>query len=103
MSDKAKFRREIYCLEFSFKPLRMIEVDVPRRRRRRPSGSWFGTWSTAFATRAKYSSRSKGKDGVYSTELGKGGPVRFLPQFVLESQDRQATGEPRFESRISIA
>src|SRR3954447_9712948 len=29
MSDKAKFRREIYCLEFSFKPLRMIEVDVP--------------------------------------------------------------------------
>ena len=29
MSDKTKFRREIYCLEFSFKPLRMIEVDVP--------------------------------------------------------------------------
>src|SRR3954468_186545 len=29
MADKAKFRREIYCLEFSFKPLRMIEVDVP--------------------------------------------------------------------------
>ena len=24
-----KFRREIWCLEFSFKPLRMIEVDVP--------------------------------------------------------------------------
>ena len=29
MADKVKFRREIYCLEFSFKPLRMIEVDVP--------------------------------------------------------------------------
>src|SRR5215212_2332728 len=29
IADKTKFRREIYCLEFSFKPLRMIEVDVP--------------------------------------------------------------------------
>ncbi len=34
----------------------------------------------------------QGKDGVYSTEPAKGGPVRFLPQFVLESQDRQAAG-----------
>src|SRR3954470_20623125 len=25
MSDRVKFRREIYCLDFSFKPLRMIE------------------------------------------------------------------------------
>src|SRR5436189_1371394 len=29
MSDKTKFRREIYGLEFSFKPLRMIDVDLP--------------------------------------------------------------------------
>ena len=29
MSADVKFRREIWCLEFAFKPLRMIEVDVP--------------------------------------------------------------------------
>src|SRR6185295_18840991 len=29
MADKAKFRRDIFCLEFSFKPLRMIAVDLP--------------------------------------------------------------------------
>src|SRR6478735_12068373 len=27
MAEQAKFRRAIYCLEFAFKPLRMIEVD----------------------------------------------------------------------------
>ena len=29
MADQVKFRREIYCLEFAFKPLRMVDVDVP--------------------------------------------------------------------------
>ena len=58
MADKVKFRRDVYCLEFSFKPLRMIEVDVPTGLRRHASGSWFGIWSTASAIRARCSSRS---------------------------------------------
>ena len=33
MSTNVKLRREVSCLEFSFKPLRMIDVDVPQ-----PSG-----------------------------------------------------------------
>jgi hypothetical protein len=92
MADKTKFRREIYGLEFSFKPLRMIEVDVPQAN---------GTFERKLVWYLVYRIKNTGQtlkpvasaDGIYSTEPGKGGPVRFLPQFVLESQDRQANGE----------
>lgn len=91
MSDRAKFRREIYCLEFSFKPLRMIEVDVPLA-----SGNTERklVWYLVYRVRNMGQTLKpvQGPDGVYSTQKAKGGPVTFLPQFVLESQDRQATG-----------
>jgi hypothetical protein len=92
MAEKVKFRRDVFCLEFSFKPLRLIEVDVP---------------TTSGGTQRKlvwylvYRVRNTGqvirpveqKDGVFTAESAKGGPVRFLPQFVLESQDRLADGQ----------
>jgi hypothetical protein len=91
MSEKAKFRREIYCLEFSFKPLRMIEVDVPLA-----SGNTERklVWYLVYRVRNTGQTLKpvQGPDGVFSTQTAKGGPVKFLPQFVLESQDRQATG-----------
>jgi hypothetical protein len=91
MSDKTKFRRAIYCLEFSFKPLRMIEVDVPLANgTTEPKLVWYLVYrvrNTGQTLRPV-----QGPDGVYSTENAKGGPIRFLPQFVLESQDREATG-----------
>jgi hypothetical protein len=92
MADKVKFRRDIHCLEFSFKPLRMIEVDIPVA-----SG---GTerklvWYLVYRVRntGEVLKPIEGKDGVFIAEIGKGGPVRFLPQFILESQDRQADGK----------
>ena len=91
MSDKTKFRREIYCLEFSFKPLRMIEVDVPlvggKTERKL-------VWYLVYRIRNTGETLKpvQGPDGVYSTQPAKGGPQRFLPQFVLEAQDRQAGG-----------
>jgi hypothetical protein len=36
----------------------------------------------------------EGPDGVYTTQVGKGGPVRFVPQFVLESRDLLTDGKP---------
>jgi hypothetical protein len=93
MSGAVKFRREIYCLEFSFKPMRMIEVDVPSA-----SG---GTerklvWYLMYRVRNTGNTLKpvEGADGVFSTEPGKGGPVKFVPQFVLESQDRLSDGKP---------
>lgn len=90
-AEKAKFRREIYCLEFAFKPLRMIEVDVPLAN---------GTSERKLVWYMVYKVRNTGQTlkpvqgdgGVFKTEVAKGGPVRFLPQLVLESQDRQANG-----------
>jgi hypothetical protein len=99
MSGEVKFRREIYCLEFSFKPLRMIDVDIPTAS---------GGVEHKLVTYLVYSIRNTGqtlapveeKDGVFSTKTGKGGPVRFLPQFVLESEDRQANGKPVLKSYL---
>ncbi|HVT26749.1 MAG TPA: hypothetical protein VHE81_01915 [Lacipirellulaceae bacterium] len=99
MADQAKFRRSIYCLEFSFKPLRMIEVDVPL-----PSG---GTqrkliWYMVYRVRntGQVLKPVVGDGGVYTTEMAKGGPIRFLPQFVLESHDRQPNGQPVAKSYL---
>jgi hypothetical protein len=92
MADKTKFRREIYCLEFSFKPIRMIEVDVPSA-----SGAVERKQVWYFMYRVRNTGQVlkpvAGDDGVYSTEMAKGGPVTFLPQFVLQAQDRKSTGE----------
>jgi hypothetical protein len=34
----------------------------------------------------------EGEGGIYTNALAKGGPIRFLPQFILESNDRTADG-----------
>ena len=82
MADQAKFRRSIYCLEFSFKPLRMIEVDVPLA-----SGTTERklVWYLVYRVRntGQVMKPVPGDNGVYTTEMVKGGPVSFLPQFVL--------------------
>jgi hypothetical protein len=99
MADKTKFRRSIYCLEFSFKPLRIIEVDVPQAN---------GTTQRKLVWYLVYRIKNTGQvlkpvpgpDGVYSTEPAKGGPQRFLPQFVLESQDRQPNGDRASKSYL---
>jgi hypothetical protein len=91
-SSATKFRREIWGLEFSFKPLRMIEVDVPMR-----SG---GTerkrvWYLLYRVRNTGASLipTEGEGGVFSATPGQGKPRRFVPEFVLESHDRARSGE----------
>jgi hypothetical protein len=91
MSEGVKFRRDVWCLEFSFKPLRMINVDIPL-----PDGKLQkrSIWYLVYAVKntGRTMTPVEDKDGVYSVAAGKGGPVRFVPSFVLESQDREASG-----------
>ena len=93
MSEGVKFRRDVWCLEFAFKPLRMIRVDVPG-----PDGRverklvWYMVYSVR-NTGATLKPVEQ-PDGVFTTEPGKGGPVRFIPSFVLESHDLTADGRP---------
>jgi hypothetical protein len=99
MADDVKFRRDVWCLEFSFKPLRMLALDVPSGAP--PEGRSGGTqrkfvWYLVYRVRntGKILRPVEGKDGVYTAELTNDGPIQFLPQFVLESQDRLPSGEP---------
>ena len=93
MSEGVKFRRDTWCLEFSFKPLRMIYVDVPQAD---------GTFERKLVWYMVYSVRNTGealtpvadKEGIVSAQSGRGEEIRFVPSFVLESQDRTAAGEP---------
>jgi hypothetical protein len=92
MSGDVKFRRAIWCLEFSFKPLRMIHVDVPQANGKIENKLvWYMVYSVKNTGRTLAPVQQK--DGVYTEEIGKGGPVRFIPSFVLQSQDRQPNGE----------
>jgi hypothetical protein len=83
----------VWCLEFAFKPLRMIEVDVPQ-----PSGRvqrklvWYIVYRVR-NTGAGLTAEVK-PDGSFVTAEEGTEPIRFLPQLVLASQDRTAAGQP---------
>jgi hypothetical protein len=93
MAEGVKFRRDVSCLEFSFKPLRLIHVDVAG-----PDGKverklvWYLVYSVR--NTGEVMKPVEGTGGVYATAPGKGGPVRFVPHFVLESHDLTAEGQP---------
>jgi len=93
MAEGVKFRRDVSCLEFSFKPLRMIRVNVPG-----PNGTIESkvVWYLVYAVRntGEVMKPIEGDGGVFTTEMGKGGPLRFVPSFVLESHDLTADGQP---------
>lgn len=93
MAEGVKFRRDVSCLEFSFKPLRMIRVNVPG-----PNGTVESkvVWYLVYAVRntGEVMKPVEGDGGVFTTEMGKGGPLRFVPSFVLQSHDLTADGQP---------
>ena len=97
MADKVKFRRD----DLLPRVLVQAAADDRGRRAGRPAASERKlVWYLVYRVRntGQVLKPVEGDDGVFTAELAKGGPVRFLPQFVLESQDRQADGERDFES-----
>jgi hypothetical protein len=77
-----KFRRDVFALEFSFKPLRMINVNGEL------------VWYLVYKVRnpGEVLKPVEGANGVFTTTMAPAGPLRFIPQFVLESQDRNPDG-----------
>jgi hypothetical protein len=79
-----EFPRDIWCLEFAFKPPRFIEVDVPvsdlRMRRKK-------IWYLVYRVRNTGGRRTviDPKDRTQRTTEAFETPVRFVPHFVLES------------------
>jgi hypothetical protein len=91
MSSATKFRREVWGLEFSFKPLRMIELDVPTRS---GGAQRMHVWYLVYRVRNTGETLvpSEGEGGVFSATPSQGKPRRFVPEFVLESHDRASSG-----------
>lgn len=93
MSEGVKFRRDVSCLEFAFKPLRMIRVDLPGPNGKRERKL---VWYLVYSVRntGQVMKPVEGDGGVFETKMGPGGPVHFVPSFVLESHDLTADGQP---------
>lgn len=87
MGKDAVFVNDVWCLEFAFKPLRMIEVDVPQ-----PTGRvqrkliWYMVYRVR-NTGAGLAGQVK-EDGTFETVAKATDEVRFLPELVLVSNDR---------------
>lgn len=92
MAAEVPFRRDVWYLEFAFKPLRMLEVDVPQ-----PSGKMQRklVWYLVYRVRNTGVGLTPAEqpDGTYLTAEKTTESVRFYPQFVLTSQDIDAEGK----------
>ena len=96
-----EFQRGIWCLEFSFKPPRFIDVDVPaaelRMQRKR-------VWYLVYRVRNTGGRRTviDPADPTKRTVEPFEAPVRFLPHFVLESLEplTEAEGDTAYRSYL---
>ncbi|MEX0679565.1 MAG: hypothetical protein WD063_21000 [Pirellulales bacterium] len=87
MASGTEFRREIWCLELTFKPLRMIWVDVPQA-----SGKaqrkliWYLVYRVK-NTGGNLKPAQKDDGTVVIEPVNR--EIRFFPTFVLEAQEYQ--------------
>ncbi len=87
MATATVFRRDVWCLELTFKPVRMLWVDVPQ-----PSGKmqrkliWYLIYHVKnTGNHLRPASQADGTFGVEPVDRD----VRFFPTFVLESHEYQ--------------
>jgi hypothetical protein len=81
------FERDIWALEFTFKPVRLIEVDVPDDQgRMQRKLIWYLVYKVK--NTGKKAHRTVSADGTVSVEYtDMAEPVHFIPQLRLESWD----------------
>lgn len=93
MAKDVSFRRNVWCLELSFKPLRMLHVDIPQ-----PTGKMQRKliWYLVYRVRNTGVGLSpvRQDDGTFTTVDKAVDSLRFIPQFVLASKDRDRQGQP---------
>ncbi len=96
------FRREVWALQFKFKPVRMISVDVPQ-----PSGMmqrkliWYMVYSVTNTGKVMtpvkdaplpYENELADKQKVYEIKYVDK-PIHFIPEFLLEGHNRLKENE----------
>ncbi len=93
LAKDAEFRQSIWCLEFSFKPLRMMWVDVPQPNlKMQRKLIWYMVYRVRNTGAGLVPEREP--NGTFKTVRKSLGPQRFIPQFFLTSLDRDRDGEP---------
>ena len=95
------FPRDIWCLEFAFKPPRMIEVDIPaadlKMQRKR-------VWYLVYRVKNTGGRRTviDKQDPTKLTTVPFETPVRFIPHFVLESLEALSDAEDLAKHRAYL-
>ena len=89
MAKDAVFPLDVWCLELTFKPLRMIEVDVPQSDGQVAQKLvWYMVYrvrNTGAGLQAQV-----GDNGEFKTSPQAEEKIRFIPHFVLSVRDRAA-------------
>jgi len=84
-AKEVPFRRDVWCLEFRFKTVRMIQVDVPQASgQMRKQMIWYLIYSVTNHGKAMHP--VKQADGTFTVQpVDK--PVVFIPEFTLETSE----------------
>lgn len=92
MAEAVPFRRDVWCLELSFKPLRMMEVDIPQSSGRMQRKL---VWYMVYRVRNTGAGLTpvEQADDTFVTAEKSTESVRFFPQFILSSQDHDREGK----------
>jgi hypothetical protein len=100
MAQSAAIRRDVWCLELSFKPLRMIQVDIPQE-----SGKMQRklVWYLVYRVRNTGAGLAPKEqaDGTFVTQQRTPTELQFAPQFLLTSQDLDREGKPVRKAYLS--
>ncbi|MEM6328898.1 MAG: hypothetical protein AAF790_01485 [Planctomycetota bacterium] len=98
-AEQVRFRRDVWNLDFGFKPLRMIFVDLPTRTgEMRRTLVWYLVYRVD--NRSDALSPSEEQDGYFSVAPQPAQPRRFLPHFVLEGQDVDDAGNKLYRAYL---
>jgi hypothetical protein len=88
MAAETEFRHEVWGLEFAFKPLRMMAVDVPQKDGRMQRRQ---IWYLVYRVRnvGDHLKPARQPDGTFQVErvADPGRPMRFVPRFELYSYE----------------
>ena len=99
MAGDAEFRRDVWCLEFTFKPLRMLQIDIPQ-----PSGRfqkkliWYMVYRVKNTGLTLHPEEQPG--GTFEAKPVPGAPRQLVPQFVLESHERDRQGNRVYKAYL---
>ena len=99
MAKDVQFKREVWGLEFAFKPLRMIEVDVPQANGRMVRKN---IWYLVYRVRNTGAALKPVEEGpgVFTAQPATPAPRRFVPEFVIEAHDLDAEGKKNYRAYL---